>query len=79
MFGFMRDMVMAFFFGGNFITDAFNLAYKIPNMFRQVFGESMYERAFMPPFNRLRNAGRFKEARALLVKTFFISQALVFA
>ena len=68
---------MAFFFGGNFVTDAFNLAFKVPNIFRQVFGESMYERAFMPPFNRLRKEGRYAEARALLVKTFVISQVLV--
>jgi murein biosynthesis integral membrane protein MurJ len=77
IFGFLRDMTMAFLFGGGFLTDSFNLAFKIPNIFRQIFGESMYERAFMPPFNRLRNAGRFSEARNLLLKSFLISQALV--
>ncbi len=77
LFGFFRDILMAFFFGSNFITDAFTLAFKIPNVFRQVFGESMYERAFMPPFNRLRSEGKLKEARRLLLRTFLISQILV--
>jgi putative peptidoglycan lipid II flippase len=49
--GLVRDQVMAFFFGGGFLNDAFNVAYNIPNLLRRLFGEGALSTAFVPIYN----------------------------
>lgn len=49
--GLVRDQVMAFFFGGNYLNDAFNVAYNIPNLLRRLFGEGALSTAFVPIYN----------------------------
>ncbi len=46
--GFVRDMLMARFFGAGFTTDAFNVAYKLPNLLRRIFAEGAFSQAFVP-------------------------------
>jgi putative peptidoglycan lipid II flippase len=46
--GLARDLLMAAFFGANAITDAFYVAFRIPNLFRRVFGEGAFSQAFVP-------------------------------
>ena len=55
--GFFREMVEASYFGTSKIADAFTLALLFPNLFRQVLGEDMVERAFMPPFKTVYDKG----------------------
>ncbi|MBC8343244.1 MAG: murein biosynthesis integral membrane protein MurJ [Bacteroidetes bacterium] len=57
LFGFIREIVVASFFGTGRIADAFTLALIFPNLFRQVLGEDMVERAFMPPFKTIYDKG----------------------
>ncbi len=43
---------MAKYFGAGFYTDAFNIAYRIPNLFRDLFAEGALSSAFVPTFVR---------------------------
>lgn len=51
IFGLIRDQVMAYFFGGGYLNDAFNVAYNIPNLLRRLFGEGALSTAFVPIYN----------------------------
>lgn len=46
--GLVRDVLFASFFGVNALTDAFYVAFRIPNLFRRVFGEGAFSQAFVP-------------------------------
>ena len=46
--GLVRDLLMAAVFGANAMTDAFNVAFRIPNLFRRLFGEGAFSQAFVP-------------------------------
>ncbi|WP_395687063.1 murein biosynthesis integral membrane protein MurJ [Caenimonas koreensis] len=48
MTGLVRDLVMASTFGANALTDAFNVAFRIPNLFRRLFAEGAFSQAFVP-------------------------------
>lgn len=46
--GLVRDLLMATMFGANALTDAFNVAFRIPNLFRRLFAEGAFSQAFVP-------------------------------
>jgi len=46
--GLVRDMLQASIFGANALTDAFNVAFRIPNLFRRLVGEGAFSQAFVP-------------------------------
>jgi len=46
--GYLRDATIAFFFGANPLTDAFFIAWKLPNTFRQLLGEGSFNAVFIP-------------------------------
>ena len=46
--GLVRDQVIAYFFGADYRTDAFFVAFKIPNLFRRMFAEGAFNQAFVP-------------------------------
>jgi putative peptidoglycan lipid II flippase len=46
--GFIRDVVIAYVFGASTSTDAFFVAFKIPNFMRRLFGEGAFSQAFIP-------------------------------
>ena len=48
--GLVRESVFAYLFGAGFATDAFNVAFRIPNMLRDLFAESALSAAFVPTF-----------------------------
>lgn len=50
--GLVRDMLFAQFVGANFASDAFTIAWRMPNMFRALFAEGAFSAAFIPMFNR---------------------------
>jgi len=49
--GFMRDMVLARLFGAGAAADAFFVAYRIPNLLRELFAEGSMSAAFIPVFS----------------------------
>ena len=48
--GFVRDMVVALAFGAGPVTDAFFVAFRIPNMLRRLLGEGALSTALVPVF-----------------------------
>ncbi len=49
--GFIRDMVLARLFGAGAAADAFFVAYRIPNLLRELFAEGSMSAAFIPVFS----------------------------
>lgn len=64
--GLARDGLMASLFGTGWILDAFTIAFRIPNMFRRLFGEGALTAAFLPEFVRVDET----EGRAAAVALF---------
>lgn len=52
--GFFRDLVIAGSFGANAGTDAFFVAFKIPNFLRRLFSEGAFAQAFVPVLSSIR-------------------------
>jgi putative peptidoglycan lipid II flippase len=48
--GLAREQVMAAFFGAGTATDAFNVAFRVPNLLRDLFAEGALSAAFIPTF-----------------------------
>jgi len=46
--GLVRELLIAATFGASSMTDAFNVAFRIPNLFRRFFGEGAFSQAFVP-------------------------------
>jgi putative peptidoglycan lipid II flippase len=46
--GLVRDQLIAAHFGAGALTDAFNVAFRIPNLFRRLFAEGAFSQAFVP-------------------------------
>jgi putative peptidoglycan lipid II flippase len=46
--GLARELLIASTFGASAMTDAFNVAFRIPNLFRRLFGEGAFSQAFVP-------------------------------
>ncbi|HEX5130617.1 MAG TPA: murein biosynthesis integral membrane protein MurJ [Usitatibacter sp.] len=46
--GFVRDTLIAVFFGAGALTDAFFVAFRIPNLLRRLFAEGAFSQAFVP-------------------------------
>ena len=55
--GFIRDVVFARYFGASGETDAFFLAFKIPNFMRRLFAEGSFSLAFVPVLSEVRESG----------------------
>jgi putative peptidoglycan lipid II flippase len=51
VFGLLRDITLATVFGASGGTDAFLVAFKIPNFMRRLFGEGAFSLAFVPVFS----------------------------
>jgi len=59
--GFLRDILFAWAFGAGWVADAFNVAFRFPNLFRRLFGEGAFNSAFIPLFAK-ELEGKGKEA-----------------
>jgi putative peptidoglycan lipid II flippase len=64
--GFVRDTVIARAFGAGVATDAFFVAFKIPNLLRRLFAEGAFSQAFVPILAEYKNR-RGEAATRLLV------------
>ena len=52
LLGLARDQTLAYLFGASNAMDAFNVAYRIPNLMRDLFAEGVMSAAFVPTFTR---------------------------
>lgn len=48
--GIIRELLMVRFLGAGILSDAFIIAYQIPNLMRKIFAEGAMSAAFLPPF-----------------------------
>ncbi|MBP7081836.1 MAG: lipid II flippase MurJ, partial [Rhodocyclaceae bacterium] len=64
--GFVRDFVIAHGFGAGMATDAFFVAFRLPNLLRRLFAEGAFSQAFVPILAEYRNQ-RGDEATKTLV------------
>src|SRR4051812_25571945 len=53
----VRDSLQATFVGAGFASDAFLVAFRLPNMFRAFFAEGAFTAAFIPMFNKKTTEG----------------------
>jgi putative peptidoglycan lipid II flippase len=67
--GLVRESVFAYLFGAGMTTDAFNAAFRIPNLFRDLFAETALSAAFIPALTSARQKG--KEEQNLLASNVF--------
>lgn len=51
IFGLARELFVAYLFGAGDAADSVNVAFKLPNLFRRIFGEGALSAAFIPIFN----------------------------
>jgi len=65
VFGLVRDVVVANFFGASAGADAFFVAFKIPNFFRRLFAEGAFSQAFIPVLSEYRSNKTEREVRLL--------------
>jgi putative peptidoglycan lipid II flippase len=83
--GFARDVALAALMGGGALNDAYVAAIKLPNQFRQIFGEGSFNAAYLPTYTRVLEAdgaeaaGRFgSQVFTLLVLSQVILLGLVY-
>jgi len=69
IFGLVRDVVIARMFGAGMGTDAFFVAFRIPNFFRRLFGEGAFAQAFVPVLSEYRQRRGEEEVRNLIDHT----------
>ncbi len=60
--GFVRDIVLARLFGATPAADAFFVAYRIPNLLRELFAEGSMSAAFIPVFTEYRTRRTHRDA-----------------
>lgn len=68
--GLLRDICIAYFFGAGEATDAFFVAFRIPNLFRRLFGEGGITASFIPVYSGSL-VDKDEEGAADLLKTVF--------
>ncbi|MBY0439664.1 MAG: murein biosynthesis integral membrane protein MurJ [Burkholderiales bacterium] len=64
--GFVRDLLIARMFGAGAATDAFFVAFKLPNLLRRIFAEGAFSQAFVPILAEYRNRRGEAETRHLV-------------
>lgn len=77
--GFVRDFVIARTFGAGMATDAFFVAFKLPNLLRRMFAEGAFSQAFVPILGEYKNArGDMETLRLVDHVCSLLSMALFF-
>ena len=71
IFGLVREQVMAAYFGASGMTDAFLVAFRIPNLLRDLFAEGAFSAAFVPTFIEA-NQESFEKSRELMWSLFWL-------
>jgi len=66
LLGFVRDMVVARIFGASAGTDAFFVAFKIPNFMRRLFAEGAFSQSFVPVLSEYESQREPQEVRQLV-------------
>ncbi len=55
IFGFIRDLLIAYKLGATALADVFFVAFRLPNLFRALFAEGAFSSAFIPMYSKSRD------------------------
>lgn len=66
--GLVRDMSLNAVFGANAVTDAFWVAFRIPNFMRRLFAEGSFSTAFVPVFTEVKERGTHADLQRLMAR-----------
>lgn len=66
LLGLTRDIIFANYFGVSNGTDAFFVAFKIPNFMRRLFAEGAFSQAFVPVFSEYKETRSFADLKDLI-------------
>jgi putative peptidoglycan lipid II flippase len=69
LLGFVRDVIIARFFGADSGTDAFFVAFKIPNFLRRLFAEGAFSQAFIPVLAEYKEKGAEEALKLFIDRT----------
>ena len=69
LLGLVREQVIAAIFGANWATDAFLVAFRIPNFMRRLFAEGSFSTAFVPVLTEVKEKRSHAELRDLVSRT----------
>ncbi|WP_323991205.1 MULTISPECIES: murein biosynthesis integral membrane protein MurJ [Nguyenibacter] len=67
--GLVRDQLLAAFLGAGPVQDAYQVAFRLPNMFRRLFGEGALNAAFVPLFSATLTTDGEEHARRFASET----------
>ncbi len=73
--GLVREQVFAYFFGAGMVTDAFLVAFRIPNLLRDLFAEGALSAAFVTVFSREQD----RERSQMMARNVLLAQSLIVA
>jgi putative peptidoglycan lipid II flippase len=66
--GLIRELALARFLGAGFYSDAYNTAFRVPNLLRDLFAEGALSAAFVPAYTRARQQGGREAAHRLAAR-----------
>jgi len=66
VFGVVREVLIAAVFGAGAATDAFFVAFRIPNLLRRMFAEGAFSQAFVPLLSEYKNRESPEDTRQLV-------------
>ena len=66
--GLARDVAMSHVFGASAATDAFVIAFRIPNFMRRLFAEGSFSTAFVPVFTEIKETRSHAELKELTAR-----------
>jgi putative peptidoglycan lipid II flippase len=78
--GFGRDVALAALLGAGVVSDAFFVAFRLPNQFRAIFGEGAFNTAYVPSYSRVLETEGDDEAKHFASQIFtllFASQVIL--
>ncbi len=75
--GFLRDAGIAYYFGASSVSDAFFIAFRIPNSFRRLLGEGGFNAAFVPLYTRSLEEGREREFLGRVFSLYLIANGVL--
>src|SRR5471032_3331752 len=77
--GLIREFLIARAFGASAFTDAFFVAFRIPNLLRRLFAEGAFSQAFVPILAEYKTRNGEVEARLLVDRTATVLALVLFA
>ena len=75
--GFLRDLLTAASLGAGLWSDIFFVAFKLPNLFRRLFGEGAFTQAFLPHFIKSNKKGLFMAEVLVKFSAFMLGLSLL--